>query len=323
MVKFDGNYKEAAKWLFSQGYGKSTEQFKKKPTESKQTNPDEIESILLSSRIDTKRVIERPPTILSVKEKNGSQYVHKRLFTLGNFSCIIGKAKAKKTFFLIKAVSVVLSKVEDDRLYSETPQGRQMVIYFDTEQGEYDSTNCMRKIETLAGGDANFRGYNLRQYEPKQRCEIIEHSLKLWGNEVCLLVIDGIADLANGINDEDEATRVTTYLLRLTKQYNCHIITVIHQNKNDNFATGHLGSAIMKKAEIIVSASKSTIDKRISDIKNEMSRGADFDPFSIWINDEGLPEIIDYTEPKKSKKKSNPFVNEPEKDDVVTIDPPF
>jgi hypothetical protein len=313
LVKFNGDYKEAAKWLFGQGYGKGTETYKKKPAETKPTvAPEEIESILLKSRIDTKKKIERPPTILSVREPNGSQFIHKRLFTLGNFSCIIGKAKAKKTFFLIKAISVILSKEVDDRLYAEVPPDRPNVIYFDTEQGEYDSTNCMRKIEILAGNDGNFKGFNLRQYEPKMRCEIVEHALKLWGKGTCVVVVDGIADLANGINDEDEATRVTTLLLRWTKEHNCHMVTVIHQNKNDNYATGHLGSAIMKKAEIIVSASKSTIDNRISDIKNEMSRGTDFEPFSIWINDDGLPEIIDYVEPKKSKKKKNPFVNEPD-----------
>jgi hypothetical protein len=58
------------------------------------------------------------------------------------------------------------------------------------------------------------------------------------------VVIDGIADLANAINDEIEASRVVSLLMRWTKIYNCHIHVIIHENKADNNATGHLGSSI-------------------------------------------------------------------------------
>lgn len=100
-----------------------------------------------------------------------------------------------------------------------------------------------------------------------------------------------MADLSNGINDEDEATRVSTLLLRLTKTYNCHISTVIHQNKNDNFATGHLGSAVTKKAEIIISVTRDNSNKANSEVNCDMSRSIDFEPFLFSINTDGLPEI--------------------------------
>lgn len=63
-------------------------------------------------------------------------------------------------------------------------------------------------------------------------------------------MIDGIADLAMAINDEIEASRVVSLLMKWTKLYNIHITLVIHQNKNDEYATGHLGSAILKRLNV-------------------------------------------------------------------------
>jgi hypothetical protein len=310
MLKFNNDFKETAKWLYDNGYGKKSQLQKTEKKEAPKAIPvEDIEKILMGSAIDLTKPIEKPPTILSVREKNGTSLVYKRLFTLGNFSCLTGKAKTKKTFLLTLFTSAILKEKDySSKLFSEVPENKKTVLYFDTEQGMYDSYICMKRVQTLSGLNNTFRAFNIRQYDPKQRCEIIEYALKLWAGESCLCVIDGIADLAVGINDEEDATRVTTLLLRWTKEYNIHIATVIHQNKNDGFATGHLGSSIMKKAEIIISVSKSTNDARISDVKNEMGRGVDFEPFSIFINDDGIPEIIDYAEPaRKSKKEDNQY----------------
>lgn len=273
----------------------------------------ELDKILRSSEIDIHEQIEQPPTILQIVEKGAMQFVYKRVFTLGNFSVIIGKAKAKKTFFLTMVTSAILSN-NDTRFHQKfisdiSKTGKTGVLWFDTEQGKYDSQNTIKRIGKMAIFTDNFRAFNLRPYSPKDRCQIIEYAFKLWGEQTAFCVIDGIADLALGINDEEEATRVTTILLQLTKIYNCHISAIIHQNKNDNFATGHLGSAIMKKAEIIISVAKNCADKRMGDVNCDMSRGIDFDPFSFIINFDGLPEVCGYEKPTVSNvyQKEDPF----------------
>jgi len=83
-------------------------------------------------------------------------------------------------------------------------------------------------------------------------------------------------------------------LLRLSKDYNCHISVIIHQNKNDNYATGHLGSSIMKKAEIVIDVEKNKENKRVTDVSCGYSRGEDFEKFSILINDSGIPQLTSY-----------------------------
>jgi hypothetical protein len=280
LVKFNGDFKEAAKSVAPERVER---------VEVGKISLTELEKILLGAKIDTSRKIDRPPTILSFMDQQATSTIQKRVFTLGNFSCIIGKAKSKKTFFLSMVSSALLCNSTDGKFIGEMKEGKNEILYFDTEQGEYDSYNVIKRIEQMAGTRERFRGYNLRPFSPVDRCQIIEYAFKLFGEKTGFCVIDGIADLANGINDEDEATRVVTILLRLSKVYNCHISTVIHQNKNNEFATGHLGSSIMKKAEIIISVNKRENDT--SEITCDMSRGVGFESFDMYINSAGIPEI--------------------------------
>lgn len=304
LLKFNGDFKDAARSLVDEFGAKKQQEIELKEPIMNNAKVEEIESLLKRSEIDTTRVIERPPIILSIREQSATQFIYKRLFTLGNFSCIIGKAKSKKTFLLSLMTASILNPDCVDKFNSELHDNKRNVLYFDTEQGEYDCYSVVKRIETLSGG-VKMRSFMLREFTPKQRCEIIEYAFKLWGNETGYCVIDGIADLAMAINDEVEATRVSTMLLRLTKQYNCHISTVIHQNKNDNFATGHLGSSIMKKAEILISVTRATDNPRISEVSCDLSRAIDFEKFYIDIDVNGLPYVCDSSFTNKGSRGRN------------------
>jgi hypothetical protein len=269
-----------------------------------QDNTVNAEELLEKCRIDTSIMLPKPPTILYIKERSGTSTQLKRMFTLGNFSCLKGKAKAKKTFLLKLFTAAIMKQHDDYSVLCPDVTSRTSVLYFDTEQGEYDSQLAIKQIEMLAGETTSIlRAYSLRQHDPNVRMAIIEAAINRYGSDTSFCVIDGIADIANAINDEIEATKVTSNLLRWTKDFNMHIATVLHENKNDNFATGWIGSQVMKKAEIVISVKKSEQDRRISDVQNDMGRGADFEPFSIYINDDGMPEIIDYVKPNKSRKQ--------------------
>lgn len=255
--------------------------------------PSDIEGILLNQRVTTDEKMSKPDTILSIKEVDGAIVTQRRMFTLGNFSCIIGKAKSRKTTLLSLLAASILNPYVNEKLVGSMPFGKSKMLYFDTEQGTYDCYNTISRIERLSGKNPNILAYSLREYAPSERCQIIEQAFAMWGDEVGFCAVDGIADLAYAINDEEEATRVSSMLLRLTKVYNTHICTIIHQNKNDNFATGHLGSSIMKKAELLISVTKGKSNKNISQVDCDLSRGADFQPFEIMIDQDGLPVIND------------------------------
>ena len=287
LLKYDGNFSRAADSL-------------PKPeriiTQTSGALPEsELEKILGIAAIDLSKQVEKPPTIVSITESDGATSLRQmRLMTLGNFSCIIGKAKSKKTFF-ITMITAALLRPRDygSKFVGHIKEEKPVIMYFDTEQGDYDCHNTIARIKRMAGHLPNVYAFSLRQFSPIERCQIIEYAFKKYGDRTAFCVIDGIADLAIGINEEEEATRVTSILLRLTKVYNCHIVTVIHQNKNDNFATGHLGSAVMKKAEIIISVVKDSSNSSYSEVNCDLSRGIDFSKFQFMVNDDGIPEVVE------------------------------
>jgi len=289
LLDFNGDFKACAKYL-AERY-----ELKKQPVTQNKTNPktiDEKTKLLKKYFIDTDIEIEKPPVVLYISEKEGTMTVRKRLFTLGNFSALTGKAKSRKTFNLVMLTAAL---VKNGNIYNKfhgtLPSDKRRVLYFDTEQGNYDSANTMKRIERLANvGTEHFAGFNIRELSPIERCEFIENALEVFTN-VGFVAIDGVADLSTANNDEIEATRVTSLFLRWTKQYNCHICTVIHQNKNDNFATGHLGSSIMKKAEIVMSSAKDKGSNVSTTVSCDLSRGIDFNDYTFFINDKVLPEL--------------------------------
>jgi hypothetical protein len=296
LIEFNGDFKECAKSLVKQLDLKLNKLEQPKITiKETEITVDEKRERLNKALINTDIEIEKPPIILYINDIDGTYTVRKRLLTLGNFSAINGKAKSRKTFCLTMFEAALVNNNNIyNKFYASLPTNKRQCIHFDTEQGLYDSTNVVKRIERLANcSTQHFAGFNIREYSPFDRCSIIEDALSIIPN-IGFVAIDGIADLAKAINDEEEATRVTGLLLRWTKQYDCHISTIIHQNKNDNFSTGHLGSSIMKKAEIVISVAKEKGSKSNSLVSNELSRGIDFEDFSFFINDKGLPELCQY-----------------------------
>lgn len=263
-------------------------------TQKVQLKESELEKILNKNLINPNEKIEKPPIILSVTDTIGQQIKHKRLFTLGNFSVIMGKAKSKKTHLLTLLTSAMLKKKNVmGKFVQDLPEKKNLIVWFDTEQGKYDSQVVIRKIIKMSDNGERLIAFNLRPFTPAERCQIIDFALKKYGNETGFCVIDGIQDLATAINDELEATRVSSLMLNYTAIYNFHLSIVIHQNKNDNFATGHLGSSLMKKAEVIISTNKIK-DSYDAMVVCEMIRGTEgFEPFVFSLSEEGLPYVND------------------------------
>ena len=150
---------------------------------------------------------------------------------------------------------------------------------------------------------SNYSCYCLRPFNSEERIDLIEEAIYSTKN-LKLVIIDGIADLIIGYNNEDEAIKVISKFMKWTAERNIHIITVVHQNKGDNNAKGHLGSLILQKAETVLSIEK---DGEISTAKPTHSRGIDIEPISFTINEHGLPKITDYVVNEVTSNNKSPF----------------
>jgi hypothetical protein len=292
LLKYNGDFKTFAREL-SQKYNNKTEQ-PKTEIKKEESKPVQFNEIIRKCYIDTDIPVAKPPIIMRVKTKLGMDSIYTRVFTLGNFSAIKGKSKAKKSFLASMFMACATKNGEIDRtIKAELPENRPGVVLFDTEQSNYDAYVTAKRICDMSGKlKDRFGSFDLREFSPMERCNIIDYFIVNMSNGISLIVIDGIADLALAINDEIEASRVVSLLLKWTKVYNMHIIVIIHENKNDNFATGHLGSSIMKKAECVISVTKDDTDNLKSKVKCDYMRGTmEFDDFDILIDENGIPKV--------------------------------
>lgn len=307
LLKYNGDFKAFAKDLHERYKTNETKPVRSE-TQSPETKEKKLDGILSKAFIDLDIPVARPPVILRIKTRIGGEYVYNRVFTLGNFSAITGKSKSKKTFLTSLFLgSLTRNDYFGKIFFAELPISKCGVVLFDTEQSSYDAYITAKRVWDMIGKHPNFGAFDLREYSPYERCDIIDRYLIKAGDQTGFIVIDGIADLANAINDEVEASRVVTCLMKWTKTYNVHICTVIHQNKNDNYATGHLGSSILKKAECVISVTKDESDNTRSEVNCDLIRGTyDFDKFAFIINDKGLPEVEFIN---NIQQLESPFVN--------------
>jgi hypothetical protein len=232
-----------------------------------------------------------PPPISWTLEINGENYT---CGTKGDFSVLIGKAKSKKTALL----SMIANKWVKDNPTKK-------MLYFDTEQGEHDAINVIKRIVRNAPNPQNILPYHLRSKNPLERLELIEFAIENT-SDVELVIVDGIRDLVSSINDEEQATKIASKLLKWTDEKKFHLITIIHQNKGDNNARGHLGTELINKAQLVLSVTKDSDDESKSIVKKEYDRNAPLLPdFSIKINESNQIEIEGIVSKKATNSNSN------------------
>ncbi|GGD86381.1 AAA family ATPase [Planktosalinus lacus] len=257
-------------------------------------NPNDISKLL----IDPNETIP-PPPVAWCQMIDGNEII---MGTLGNFSVLIGKAKSKKSFLTGLITSFILKP--NDSFFGKLQSENNRILYFDTEQGRYHCQKSLKMIYELCNkNDLPIEMYFLRSKNPEDRRRIINHLIKT-KERIGFVIIDGIRDLVKSINDEGEAMDLSTDLLRWTEEKNIHILTVIHQNKGNDHARGHLGSELINKAETVLSVEKCKDNDNISIVKPELCRNKEPQPFAFEIIN-GLPVLVDDFEIQASTRKQS------------------
>lgn len=200
------------------------------------------------------------------------------IFTKKSISTLIGRAKSGKT--------TVTAWVVSQSIKSEIN-----VLWIDTEQGLYYGSRTQFWILSMSGLSKSeaLKFYDLKIYSPNERVEMIELIIKELKPD--LVVIDGIRDLVFDINNPEEATRRTGDLMRWADQYNCHILNILHQNKGNEHARGHLGTEMINKSESVIKVEQNE-DKLII-CTPEYTRSKAFEVFAFDRDEKGMPVLVD------------------------------
>lgn len=214
----------------------------------------------------------------------------------GDFSCIVGASKAKKSFLKSLLVGGYIGgntvinapEIKGHRLTDK------YVIDIDTEQSEYHSQRVFKRVVELVGVNPDFyKPFSLRKLSAKERFEFIDwlFTKSQYVGNIGLVSIDGVADLVNDVNDLEASNNVAQKLLEWSAKENCHIITVLHRNFGTKKPTGHLGSAILKKAETVIFVEK---ENELTLVNPEYTRNQPFEPFAFAVDSNWLPFVVDY-----------------------------
>jgi len=234
--------------------------------------------------------------------------------TLGNFSVIQGKIKAGKSFILLPLIASRLCPGTDflNSFIVDNETTNNKVLYFDTEQGRTRTKRIIERLEKLIKKegesyshkakeiiDESLQIYSLREFTSKERFEMIEEAIKQ--SKAKLIIIDGIIDLIEA-NDKEEAKRISQFLMSATEIYQCHILTIIHENKEGTNSRGDVGAVLDMKAESVYRIVKE--GKRHEFIAHHTR---DKSPNKIhFIIEEELPKLIEVNndlQPKGRPKK--------------------
>jgi hypothetical protein len=257
---------------------------------------DKYRALIHKHKLDLTKSTSYPDTLLSIGEQQMGENTYPCSFgTAGNFSCIVGGSKSRKTFFksLLCASYIGGQSSNYSHLIKGHREKESFILDFDTEQGLWHSKNVALRVGKMVGNDyQNYLPFALREMAIKERVEFIEYLLLehiVYKKSTSLVFIDGLADLVYDVNDLKECNLLVQDLMRWTSQSNCHLVGVLHSNYGSSKPTGHLGSSIMKKAETVCVLNVNEKDKNITDVKFTFTRGFGIDDFVLMIDENGLP----------------------------------
>lgn len=243
---------------------------------------------LEKNKVDYDAEYSIPEVILGIRE--GDEEIP--VFTNGNFSVITGKPKSRKSTFLTALSAAFLKGNEGEyNMYSDIENGK--ILWVDTEQGMYHlHKNIKRIFEVVPESKKRVDTYSFRPMDPSDRYTNFKHLVEYYVSQgTQLIVLDGVADLLEeGYNDEKNAKKIESYLLKITGELNCHIVTVIHENKANAMAKGHIGSYLNQKAESVLRVVKDQNNPDFSTISAHFTRNRDFKSFEFYTEND-LPII--------------------------------
>jgi hypothetical protein len=249
-------------------------------------------SVIRSCEIDFDKPPKAPDPVIKINDVT--------IGSPGNLLCVAGSEGSGKTNYLggilsgcIKPEGAVVDTLGTTVQENESQKA---VLLYDTEQSEYQlykNLTYIMKRSTLERPPSWFKAFCLVGISRNERMNLILESMDRFYYEyggIHLMVIDGIADLLGGVNDEESSVKLIEELFRLAAIYNTCIVCVLHMSPSGMKLRGHLGSEVQRKAAGIILIEKDD-NNRCSVVKALKVR--DGSPLDVpliqfgWDNNEG------------------------------------
>ena len=233
---------------------------------------------------------------------------------------ITGKAKSGKTF--VTSMLMACCQNRDVLAFQRIGDEPLRVLWYDTEQSDESTQDILKnRVMRMVDGDVQlFDIFNVRGVAWKERRDLLREAVTRCKPD--LVIVDGIRDLVNDINDGVLAQEVMEELMHLATEHDCCIVCVLHQNKSgeDHNLRGWIGTELTNKAFEIYTCEK--LPHRIFKFEQDNSRKYDWErELYFTVDDDGLPALSDEPEDKEvnrnDKKDKLPPLN---REYIVTSD---
>ena len=223
----------------------------------------------------------------------------------GELVAFTGKAKSGKT--LVTSMIMAAASAAEVLAFRRTTFEPLQVLWIDTEQSDQSTQDILRnRIVPLVcdptpdpsltmGGELFpehlYDIFNIRTESWTERLPLLLAAIDLCHPD--LVVLDGVRDLVDDINNGPLAHDVTERLMRVAQQARCCIVCVIHQNKaaEDRTLRGSIGTELTNKAFEVYECEK--LPSRTFVLTQKHTRKYDItESLYFTVDDRGLPQQV-------------------------------
>jgi hypothetical protein len=208
--------------------------------------------------------------------------------TAGNFVTLTGLPKSCKSTYLTAIIASAITNrpVFDFQLKLYPHLNKTKIAWFDTEQSAYDFSRSVKRIQEFTGLEGKLFEYMdcflMNSDTSKDIINCIETYLA-HNSKTGVLIIDGLLDLIDNFNSEEDSKLLTRRLKRWAKDNNILIITVLHLGKKDLTSIGHIGSASDRYAQSTLTIEK-TKNNSFTCSGKYLRSAPGFTPIEIYFN---------------------------------------
>ena len=213
------------------------------------------------------------------------------LFTLGGKYGLIARANlhtlqgTKKAGKSAAGLALIAAALKGDFIGITPSRADLGILWIDTEQDRNTLRQKARAVLSIAGLDTmpdRVKIVTLRGYGSP--ADLLAATLQaIAENTADFVFLDGVVDLCPAFNDEEKSREVIRQLEASAEGSGAAILGLIHTNKRDNEARGHLGAVLQQKSAEIYQVDKTGDTARVS---QPFSRFAPVPPFSFGFADD-------------------------------------
>ena len=220
-----------------------------------------------------------------------------------DLTVITGQAKTGKTVLISILMACCARRQEQGGLLGIERIREQplKVMWVDTEQNPQSTQYILKKrVSRLVDGEFpedQFFVFNLRSASVSERYDLIAEGVHAYKPDI--LIVDNVRDLISDINNGEKAQELIESFMKLSQEYCCNVVTVIHQNRSaeNRGLRGWLGTELTNKAFEVFACQKfrqKDAEKPTFCIEQSMTRKFDIDsPVYYRMDDSGLPVAAD------------------------------